>query len=327
MNQTETSPQINVVAKRGAPDAGRYFRYMAQFVSFTQADERAIQQTKPIIEKHLPQIVADFYDHLLRYPPTRKFFIKPDGTLDEVYLKLRMQHNANFWLRTVEGNYDDDYASYVDYVGRAHTSHGADPHIYIAERYVIGMVGFMSHALSQAIVAEMHDKDQDLLDDAVEAWDKLMMVVLEMLSRAYYNEREQETFDPLVEVDATYVSRLAADVVAEEIAPKVPQTTKRVTVARAADLPEGERKIVEVDGISIGIFHHNGNWVALRNRCLHRGGPVCTGKLEGDVLTCPWHGFQYNVNNGQLLIDPKSHLDAFAVHVEDGDVILEIPQA
>ncbi|MBI4670258.1 MAG: Rieske (2Fe-2S) protein [Chloroflexi bacterium] len=97
------------------------------------------------------------------------------------------------------------------------------------------------------------------------------------------------------------------------------QKTKIVTIARADDIQEGERKIVNVDGISIGMFHHNGNWYALRNSCLHRGGPVCTGKLEGDTLTCPWHGFQYDVRDGHLIVDPKSRLDTFKVR-------LEIPQ-
>ncbi len=154
MEATIQKPDETTPVKRGAADAGKYFRYMADFVGFTSADEQAIMRTKPIVEKHLPAIVGEFYDHLLRYPPTRKVFLKKDGTLDEAYLELRMRHNANFWLRTVEGNYDDDYASYIDYVGRAHTSHGADPSIYIAERYVIGMVGFISHALSQAISSE-----------------------------------------------------------------------------------------------------------------------------------------------------------------------------
>jgi len=57
-----------------------------------------------------------------------------------------MRHQTNFWLRTSEGVFDDEYAQYVDYVGRAHTAHGADPNIYIAERYVIGMVGFVGGA-------------------------------------------------------------------------------------------------------------------------------------------------------------------------------------
>lgn len=312
-------------AQRGAPDAGKYFRYMAEFVGFSTDDERTIIATRPIIEKHLPKIVGDFYAHLLRYPPTRKFFLNKEGAIDQDYLELRMRHNANFWLRTLEGNYDDTYAAYVDYVGRAHTTHGADPSIYIPERYVIGQVGFVQHAISSALQTELHDKDEGFEDRAVEAWDKLMMVVLELLSRAYYSEREQETFEPLVAVDSQAIASLAAHAVEHEM-PQAEQTTKRVTVARADDIPEGERKIVQVDGISIGVFHHDGGWSALRNSCLHRGGPVATGELVGDTLTCPWHGFQYDVRDGHLLVDPKSKLDSFAVSVKNGDVILEIPQ-
>lgn len=314
------------IVKRGAPDAGKYFRYMAEFVGFTRDDEQAIVKTKPIVEKHLARIVSDFYEHLLRYPPTRKFFLDKDGNIDVPYLQLRMRHNANFWRRTVEGNYDDDYASYIDYIGRAHTSHGADPSIYIAERYVIGMVGFISHAMSHAIIEELHDKDEAFEHDAVEAWDKLMMVVLEMLARAYYNERVPETFEPLVAIDEAHIEQLAHQAVAQEMGESQSTSVKIVPVARADEIPEGERKIVDVDGISIGIFHHNGKWYALHNSCLHRGGPVCTGPMNGDVIECPWHGFQYDVRDGHLLTDPKSRLDVFRVSVEDGEVKLEIPQ-
>lgn len=332
INTVQNKFDQSTSAKRGAPDAaasvqaGKYFRYMAEFVGFDANDERAIIASRSIIEKHLPKIVADFYDHLLRYPPTRKFFLKPDGAIDQDYLELRMRHNANFWLRTLEGNYDDTYASYVDYVGRAHTSHGADPNIYIAERYVIGQVGFVQHAISHALQLELDDKDEEFEDRAVEAWDKLLMVLLELLSRAYYSEREQETFEPLVPVDAQAIVSLAAHAVEHEMPAPTPQPVKRVTVARTDDIAEGERKIVNVEGISIGIFHHDGGWSALRNSCLHRGGPVCTGPLNGDVLECPWHGFQYDVCDGHLLVDPKSHLDTFNVSIENGDVILEIPQ-
>lgn len=332
MNETTIQTEQPSNVKRDASDAsaskdaGKYFRYMAEFVGFTSYDEQAIIKSKPIVEKHLPQIVSDFYEHLLRYPPTRKFFLKKDDTIDEAYLELRMRHNANFWLRTVEGNYDDGYASYIDYVGRAHTSHGADPSIYIAERYVIGMVGFISHAMSHAIIAELHEKDEAFEHDVVEAWDKLMMVVLEMLSRAYYNERSPETFDPLVAVDEKHIAELAQEAVEQETGKRETSAVKLVTIARADEIPDGERKLVNVDGISIGIFHHNGNWYALRNSCLHRGGPVCTGTLTGDVLQCPWHGFQYDVRDGHLLTDPKSHLDSFHVSVEDGEVKLEMPQ-
>jgi nitrite reductase (NADH) small subunit len=314
-------------APTGTPtsEPGRYFRYMADFVGFTNEDEQAIVESKPLIEKHLPRIVSDFYDHLLRYPPTRKFFLKKDGTLDEAYLQLRMRHNANFWRRTAEGNYDDEYAGYIAYVGRAHTTYGADPTVYIPERYVIGQVGFVQHAIGEALQNEMHGKDEELAHRAMEAWDKLLMVVLEILARAYGNEREAEKFDPLVPVDEKYVSALAEKAVALD-APRDARPVKRVTVARADDIPEGERKIVRVDGISIGVFRINGEFSALRNSCLHRGGPVCTGPLIGAMLECPWHGFQYNATNGELIIDPKSKLDTYTVHIQDGDVVLEIPE-
>ena len=188
-------------AKQGAEDSGRYFQYMAQFVDFNEADAETIKQTRPIVEKHLPELVTKFYSHLLRHPPTRKFFLKKDGSIDQPYVELRMRHLTNFWLRTATGVYDDDYARYIDYVGRAHTSHGADPHIYIAERYVIGQVGFVQHAITDALSRELRHTDEEFEVRAVEAWDKLMMVLLEMLSRAYGNEREAESFDALVPVD------------------------------------------------------------------------------------------------------------------------------
>ena len=121
-----------------ADDAGRYLRYMAEFIGFTPEDASAVRQTKALVAEHLPDIVADFYQQLLRYPPTRSFFLKPDGSLDEEYLELRMRHQVNFWLRTADCLLDDDYARYVDFVGRAHTARGADPSIYVSERYVIG---------------------------------------------------------------------------------------------------------------------------------------------------------------------------------------------
>jgi 3-phenylpropionate/trans-cinnamate dioxygenase ferredoxin component len=319
-------PTVDVNAKRGAEDSGRYFKYMGEFVGWSAKDGETIQRTVPIIEKHLPEIVAKFYAHLLRYPPTRKFFLKKDGSVDQEYVELRMRHLTNFWLRTAQGNYDDDYARYVDYVGRAHTSHGADPHIYIAERYVIGQVGFMQHAISDALTRELRHVDEEFETQAIESWDKLMMVVLEMLSRAYGAEREAETFDAIVKVDETEVDQLAAEAFAREHDKDKPVERKKMRVGRIDEIPEGERKIVHVGSMTVGIFHHKGNWYAVRNLCLHRGGPVATGALDGDTITCPWHGFQYNITTGRLLVDPNAKLDTFEVVLEGDEVHLLVPE-
>ncbi len=312
-------------SRQGAEDSGRYFRYMAEFVGFTAEDAALVARTKPHIEARLPEIVAEFYDHLLRYPPTRKFFQRKDGSLDSDYIEMRMRHLSNFWLRAASGDYGDDFARYVDYVGRAHTSHGADPRIYISERYVIGQVGFISHAISRALEQELRAAgDHEFTHGALEAWDKLMMVILEMLARAYGGEREPETFAELVEVPREAVEALAAHAVAHELG-DIPRAVTEVAVAAETEIPEGERKIVEVGGLSIGVFHHAGGWYALRNVCLHRGGPVCTGALEGEQLVCPWHGFRYNLTTGGLLDDPAAALESYPVTVRDGRVYLSLP--
>lgn len=321
----ETNVTINVPAKRGAEDSGKYFKYMADFVGFTSADADIIRQTKPIIEKHLPEIVSKFYSHLLRYPPTRKFFLKKDGSVDQDYVELRMRHLTNFWLRTADGVFDDDYARYVDYVGRAHTSHGADPKIYIAERYVIGQVGFIAHAISEALTKELRHQDEEFEIRAIEAWDNLMMVILEMLSRAYGTEREAETFDALVPIDQGAVEQLAEEAFEREHAGQKPIALKKIRVAQTDEIPEGERKLVQVDTLSIAVFHYEGKWYALRNMCLHRGGPVGTGQLANCTLTCPWHGFQYDITDGHLLVDPNAKLDTYEVIEENGAIHLQVP--
>lgn len=321
----DTVSNQRMTTKQGAEDSGRYFQYMAQFVGFSGADAETIKQSRPIVEKHLPELVTQFYSHLLRHPPTRRFFLKKDGSIDQPYVELRMRHLTSFWLHAASGVYEDAFAGYVDYVGRAHTSRGADPQIYIAERYVIGQVGFMQHAISEAISKELRQKDEAFERRAIEAWDKLMMVILEMLARAYGNEREAETFDPIQAIDQEMVERLALEAVEVEQGTGPAVVYKDVVAARVDEIPEGERKILMINGLSIGLFHHKGNWYALKNVCLHRGGPVCTGTLEGDTLTCPWHGFQYDVIDGHLLVDASTHLDSYHTQVRDGEVHLFVP--
>jgi len=236
-----------------------------------------------------------------------------------------MYHQANFWRRVGTGVYDDEFANFVDYVGRAHTSRGADPRVYIAERYVIGMVGFVQHAIIDAMMKELEGFDDDLQARAVKGWNKLCMVLLELLARAYGHEREAETFEKLHRVDAQAVHEMAVDSYEKSLGIRRLTDHQEILVGPEEEIPEGERKIVQTDGLSIGVFHHKGNWYAVRNQCLHHGGPVATGKLEGDNLICPWHGYTYNVTNGQLLIDPGARLDMYAVVVRDREVYLSIP--
>lgn len=114
----------------------------------------------------------------------------------------------------------------------------------------------------------------------------------------------------------------------------------KYVVAPAADVPPGERKIVDVAGRSVGVFNVGGEFFALRNRCPHQGGPVCTGRVAGfldssepgeyrysrpgEVLRCPWHGWEFDIRNGQSWYDPvRPRVGRFPVSVEPGTAILE----
>ena len=311
--------------KRGAADAGRYFDFMAQFVDFKPEHVEAIRGTRFVIEKHIPSIVADFYTHLLSFPATRKHFLKKDGTIDQEYLEWRMQHQAAFWRRTASAVFDEDYARFVDYVGRSHTSQGADPTIYIPERYVMGMLAFVQQRISQALAAELHEVDPDLALRAARAWNVLLMVLLELLSRVYGEGREAESYQPREEIDQQPIQQLALETYERSLGIARAVEYREVIVGSVGELRQCGRKIVEVEGLSIGVFHDNGAWHALQNSCLHRGGPVCNGPLEDGVLTCPWHGYQYKLDTGELLIDPSVKLPRYPVEVRDDMVTLRVP--
>ena len=320
------SSQSAFVSKlQGAEDSGKFFRHMAEFVGFREQDAAAIRETRFIIEKHMPAMIGEFYAQLLRYPPTRKYFIKKDGSIDQEYLALRMHHQNNFWRRTAAGEFDDQYAQFVDYVGKAHTSHGADARIYIPERYVIGMIGFMQHAISEALEKELHEFDADLEVRAGRAWNLLAMVLLEMLSRSYGNERQVENYETKEEINCDAVMQLSIETYERGLGMARSIEYRDVIVARELEIPDGSRKIVQVGEISIGVFHHKNEWLALRNSCLHRGGPVCEGKLEENTIVCPWHGYPYDVTTGKLILDKSANLEMFPVTIHDGDVHLEIP--
>ena len=311
--------------KRGAADAGPFFHYISDFVDFSDEDAATVRETRFIIEKYLPSITADFYTQLLRFPATRRFFLRPDGSVDREYLALRMRHQASFWRRAASGIYDDDFARFLDYVGRAHTSQGADPSIYIPERYVIGMVGFVQRRVAEALTAELRDIDPELERRASKAWNALLMVVLEMLSRSYGKESDNQVFKGSANIDEEAVHRLSVETYERSLGMARSIEYKEIFVAGPEEIAEGHRKIIQVGDLSIGVFRHKGQWIALHNSCLHRGGPVCQGIIEGDVITCPWHGYQYDLPTGELLLDRDASLAKYPVDVRADGLYLRIP--
>jgi nitrite reductase (NADH) small subunit len=97
-----------------------------------------------------------------------------------------------------------------------------------------------------------------------------------------------------------------------------------IRVASVSDVAPGTGRVVDVEGRAVALFNVDGAFYALDNTCLHRGGPVGEGDLEGSVVTCPWHGFQYDVTTGRNVFDPEVGLQSYAVRVANGDVLIAL---
>ncbi len=110
---------------------------------------------------------------------------------------------------------------------------------------------------------------------------------------------------------------------------------KRYVVCAVKELPPGERKIVEAYGRSVGVFNLHGTFYALRNSCPHKAAPLCKGVLkglvtgpepyqyvierEGEIICCPWHGWEFDVTNGRSIFNPhRVRVKRYEVVVESG---------
>lgn len=107
----------------------------------------------------------------------------------------------------------------------------------------------------------------------------------------------------------------------------------KYVICPAEELQPNQRKVVEIAGRSIGVFNVNGEFFALRNSCPHQGGPLCVGQVSGflmssapgdytytrrgEIVRCPWHGWEFDIKTGQSWFDPqRTRVRTYPVSVE-----------
>lgn len=131
----------------------------------------------------------------------------------------------------------------------------------------------------------------------------------------------------------------------------------RHEICNVKDLPAGSNKIVTLEGRSVGVFNVNGEFYAMKNSCPHQGAPLCVGTVtgmtlpsapgeylygkEGEVVRCPWHGWEFDILTGKSIFDPhkclvktyevavetveqEKSVETYAVKVEEEKVIVYI---
>src|SRR5262245_33892830 len=104
----------------------------------------------------------------------------------------------------------------------------------------------------------------------------------------------------------------------------MPTPGRFVTVARAGDIPPGAARQVTVDGRWVALFHIDGAYHAVEHHCLHLAGQPYEGPLGGHIVTCPWHGWQYDVRNGALIQDPTVGVSKHETRVVGDDIQIRI---
>ncbi len=98
-----------------------------------------------------------------------------------------------------------------------------------------------------------------------------------------------------------------------------------VKVATTGDLAPGQGKMVEVDGKKIALFNLEGSFDAIDDTCTHRGGPLSEGEIEGEQVTCPWHGAIFDIKSGEVLGPPAPKgVARYNVRVAGTDIEVEV---
>ena len=121
---------------------------------------------------------------------------------------------------------------------------------------------------------------------------------------------------------------------------------RSIPICPASELPPGERRIVDLgDGRSIGIFNVHGKYYALRNYCPHEGAELCRGTVtgmnepsgvgefrwvrEGEILRCPWHGWEFDILTGKSVFNPnqvrvatyETVVESFEVGLDESGIV------
>ncbi len=98
-------------------------------------------------------------------------------------------------------------------------------------------------------------------------------------------------------------------------------------VAQVDDLEDGDLMAVEVDGEPVCLAKVEGCIYAFTDNCTHISGPLNEGELDGEILTCPWHGAQFNITTGKVLRGPaRQDIATYPVKVEDNAVFVSLPE-
>jgi nitrite reductase (NADH) small subunit len=97
-----------------------------------------------------------------------------------------------------------------------------------------------------------------------------------------------------------------------------------IRAALTSDVPPGAIHEFQVGSTAIALANVDGKFFAISNLCMHRGGPLGEGELDRQIVTCPWHGWQFDVTTGQLVTNPVITTPCYAVELRGTEIFVDI---
>lgn len=98
-----------------------------------------------------------------------------------------------------------------------------------------------------------------------------------------------------------------------------------VKVATVSELPKGQKKQIDLDGLAVLLFNVEGEYYAIEDVCTHDGAPLGSGRFTGKLISCPRHGARFDVCTGKALTMPAVEpVDTYPVKVEGNDILIEV---
>jgi hypothetical protein len=156
------------------------FRFLKDFVGYTEDDRRAMTESLVLLGARLPRILDDLYDHLLDHDDTRRVFLGPAGELDPLYIAQRKEHLTEWVLMAAAGPVSDDFAAFLVKLASQHLGAAAgSEHRAVPPRYIVAVTSRIQTAILEALFDALPGSPELALRAAL-AWNKFLMVQLEL---------------------------------------------------------------------------------------------------------------------------------------------------
>ena len=167
--------------------AGR-MREMVEFVGLDREGLDLVQASAPILVDHAEELTSAIYDHFLKFPKTAQFFLTEQGEVDKERIERR-KHTLVRWLsNTLQLETDGNFIGFLLAIGVVH-SHPPTHRAHLGSvpsRFMIGTMSFAQTAIAELLWQEMDDPERAVRASA--AWNKLLMVQLDLLLAGYVND-------------------------------------------------------------------------------------------------------------------------------------------